>query len=230
MTEAVATLNAEDLWLSCACVMGHTGAVVEFETAYMPVVTATVRGMRADQATADDIAQEVRERLLVGSDHRKPRIADYAGRGDLRRWLKAIAVRTFLNSRRGAKREVLVDDAPVLDALAQPIDPQTALVKEKYRGEFAQAFATAMASLSDQDKMALRYAHIDNLNLEAIGRALGVSRATAHRRLVRAREALAAATERELATRLHLAGAELQSIRRLVQSQVVVSVRRLLSP
>ncbi len=68
-----------------------------------------------------------------------------------------------------------------------------------------------------------------NLNLDAVGHALGVSRATAHRWLVRARESLAVATETQLRNRLNLRPSEIQSLRRLVQSQVVVSVRRLLA-
>ncbi|MBT8491660.1 MAG: sigma-70 family RNA polymerase sigma factor [Deltaproteobacteria bacterium] len=222
-------LDAPDLYLACGCLHADPVAVADFDGEPMSVVIPAIRGMRGDLAAAEDIAQEIRERLLVGGGERGPRIADYKGRGRLKRWVKAIAVRTFLNNKRGQKREVLVDDEPVLDSLTEPSDPQLALLKDKYRAQFSTSFASAMESLSSEDKLVLRHAHIDNLRLEEIGKALGVSRATAHRRLIRAREALAKATEDQLGRTLGVSAGEVASIRRLVQSQVVVSVRRLLS-
>jgi RNA polymerase sigma-70 factor (ECF subfamily) len=225
----IAKLDSADLYLACGCLHADPVAVADFDGEPMSVVLPAIRGMRGDQAEAEDIAQELRERLLVGGGERGPRIGDYKGRGRLKRWVKAIAVRTFLNNKRGQKREVLVDDEPVLDALTEPSDPQLALLKNKYRAQFSTSFASAMESLSSDDKLVLRHAHIDNLRLEEIGKALGVSRATAHRRLIRAREALAKATEDQLGQALGVSAGEIASIRRLVQSQVVVSVRRLLS-
>ncbi len=57
----------------------------------------------------------MRQRLFVGGGTAGPptspgKIAEYGGRGDLRRWVRSVAVRTCLNELRKGKREILVDD------------------------------------------------------------------------------------------------------------------------
>lgn len=227
---AVLELAAADLWLACGCGAGDPAAIAAFEAELMPVVIAAVRGMRGSADAADEVAQELRERLLVGSGDRGPRILDYAGRGSLRRWLKATAVRTQLNRLRGGKREVLVDDAPVFDALAGPAQPELEPLRGRYREALADAFAAAMAALADRDKALLRLAYVERVGLGGLGQAFGVSRATAHRWLVKARQQLADGTESRLVDALGVPREAVASIRRLVQSQIAVSVERILAP
>ena len=96
-------------------------------------------------------------------------------------------------------------------------------LKQRYRAALADAFADAMAGLDDDQRVALRYFYVDGVNLDQLGALLGVSRATAHRRLVKARAALAAATTAQLRARIPAADCELDSIRRLVQSRFELS-------
>src|SRR6185312_15882184 len=108
-----------------------------------------------------------------------------------------------------------------LDALAGPgSDPQLAYLKERYRATFADALTAAAAAIDPAARLVLRYTHVDGLALDALGRALRVSRATAHRRLTDARAALLTAVERELAARLSLTPEEVVSLHRLVRSQL----------
>ncbi len=84
----------------------------------------------------------------------------------------------------------------------------------------------------DHDKALLKMAYIERENLEGLGRSFGYSRATAHRRLAGARDALAKGIEEYLGSELNataLSATQLASIRRLVQSQVSVSLGRILN-
>lgn len=228
---ALRALRPADLYLACACARHDPGATATLEARYMPGIRAALRSMRADDASLDEVLQSVREKLLVGDASRGPRIADYAGRGDLRRWLRAAAVRTYLNLRRSARRERLVDDDEVLDEVSTPAgDPELAHMKRLYQAEFKAAFLDAVARLNDQDKNLLRFRHVDRLGVDEIAALYQIHRATAHRWLASARERLGGDTLRALRRRLGVETTELESIRRLVESQVDLSLVRVLGP
>ena len=225
----LAQMRAGDMYIAQACAAGHADAIAVCESTYMPVVVTKIRSMRAGSDESDEVAQQIRERLLVGGAGRGPRIADYAGRGDLRRWLRATATRNFLNLKRKSKREVAVGDESVLDAMASSaVDPELALLKRKYGAEFKASFYEALARLTSRQKTLLRYQHVDGLSVDKIAAIYNVHRATLHRWLAGARDAVAQRTERGLRERLSITDTEFQSIRRLVQSQLHLSISRVL--
>ena len=228
---ALDRLAARDLAVAWGCAAGLAAAIAVFEAEYLPAARGALARMRAADPVIDEQLQVLRTRVLVGDGRRGPRIAEYRGRGSLRRWIRAVAARQYLNALRDQGREAAVGDADVLDALASPGDgdAELAYLKQRYRGAFADALAAAAAALDPLDRTVLRYTFVDGLGLDALGRALRVSRATAHRRLAAARAALLAGTERELAARLALTPDEVASLHRLVRSQLELSVGRLLA-
>jgi RNA polymerase sigma-70 factor (ECF subfamily) len=155
------------------------------------------------------------------------KISEYSGRGDLRRWVRTVALRTCLNLLRKGKAEVLVGDEQVLANMAQSgDDPELAYMKQRYRGEFKQAFLTALAALSARDQSLLRYHHADGLNIDEIGAIYRVHRVTAYRWLEKAREALVDGIQKTLRERLRLDQSEFDSILRLIRSQLHLSLVR----
>ena len=77
--------------------------------------TSRSRGCGSAPPRLADVKQLVRQRLFVGggtagAPTSAGKIAEYGGRGDLRRWVRSVAVRTCLNDLRKGKREILVDD------------------------------------------------------------------------------------------------------------------------
>ena len=74
----------------------------------------------------------------------------------------------------------------------------------------------------------LRAHFVHGLNIDEIAAAHGVHRATAARRLAKAREDLLRDTRRILLARLSLSRDELASVMRLIESKLHVSVERLL--
>ncbi len=225
----VASLCVGDLWLAVACTRGDPFALRAFDAVCVDAVTAAGRRLRASDSDIDELAQVVRHHLLVPRDGHPARLSQYGGRGRLGRWIRATAARLHLNALRARKAAPAVGDAPVLDGIASPgVDPELAHLKARYRRTVAVAFGEAMASLSARDRNLLRYFYIDGLRLDQLAALHKTSRATAHRWLVRAREAAAAATEAALRSTIDASAGELASIRRLVMSDLGVSLRALL--
>ena len=108
------------------------------------------------------------------------------------------------------------------------IDPVLEELKAEYRGEFAGALREAISDLSTEDRMLLRQQIVDRLSIDEVGAAFGVHRATAARWLARARASLVAATHVRLADRLNLPVDQIESVIRLVSSQLDASVVRML--
>jgi len=86
----------------------------------------------------------------------------------------------------------------------------------------------ALAALPEQPRALLRYSVVDGWTVDRIGALYGIHRATAARRVAAAREELGALIRAELAARLAISVDEVDSIVRLVQSRVDVSLERLL--
>jgi RNA polymerase sigma-70 factor, ECF subfamily len=223
---ALDALHVADLFLACACLAGDAAALAIFER---DVFAEVARAVARTGAAADALAEAVqvtRVQLLVSAPGRPAAIAGYGGRGPLRGWLRVTLVRELVRAATPPAREVA---APELDGVAELDDsPEIAHLKRTYSADFQAAFAAATAGLGKEERALLRWHHVDRLSIDEIGVLLRVHRATAARRLHAARAALVEATRRELEARLKLARGELESILRLIESQVHVSVARLL--
>ncbi len=219
--------HVADLYLACACARGDAAALAAFERQGWGAVDSALARLGADASQRDEVKQELRRKLFVGAD---AAIADYQGRGELWKWLRAVAVRTWLNLDRRHGRERATGDGRLFAELAAPgDDPELAHLKRRYRRELGECFAAALAELADRDRALLRYHAVDGLTIDEIGGIYRVHRTTAFRWIEAARERLSAHTHAHLSRRLGLAGAELASVVRLVRSQLDVSVRGLLA-
>jgi RNA polymerase sigma-70 factor (ECF subfamily) len=201
--------------------------MVRFEGILSAEVDAGAASVRAASSVADEVKQRLRASLLVGDGERGPALADYAARGDLRGFLRVSAVRECLRIARRAQREVGLDEDALVD-LAPAMDPELERLKERYRQEFTASFIEAVKALPPRERTLLRHQAIDRLSIDQIGQIYGVHRATAARRLERARARVAELTEARLAERLSLGTEEVASVIRLVRSQLDVTLERLL--
>jgi len=225
----LAQVRAADMYLACACALGDRAALVEFERGYLPAVDAALIRMRAGGDNVDEVRQLVRHKLLVAVPPGEPKIADYAGRGSLRNWVRATAVRTYFNLLRKHKRELAPEDDRMLDALPDVADdPELAHLKNTYRDELKAAFEAALAELTDREVNVLRHYFVDDLTIDQIGALYRCHRVTAFRWVDRARDKLARRTRKRLQGRLQVSHTELDSIMRLVQSQLDLSIARCL--
>jgi RNA polymerase sigma-70 factor (ECF subfamily) len=224
----LARAPTNDLYLACACAQGDAAAIAAFESGYLREVAIAAAKLRAAPEIADEARQVVRELLFVARPERPAAIASYAGRGDLRGWVRVVAMREVLRLCQRDRREIATDDDALLDALSPASDPELEQLKERYRQAFAEAFAEAVRGLPARERKLLRLSVVDGLGVEAIGKRFEVHHATAARWLVRAREMLLEGTRTRLAGDLGLTADEVDSVIRLVRSRVEVSIVRLL--
>jgi RNA polymerase sigma-70 factor (ECF subfamily) len=102
-------------------------------------------------------------------------------------------------------------------------------VKAESRDAVAAAMVDAAKQLEPGDRHLLRQHLVAGLSIDQLGAVLGIHRATAARRITRAREQLVAGTRKELARRLQLDGRELDDVIGLVMSRLDVSIAKLLA-
>lgn len=213
-----------DLYLAWACAAHQPWALTRFERELMPKAIVAARGVDTSGALEDDVGAQLRARLLVGLDDGPARILEYAGTGPLESWLRSVAIRTTLNL---LPRRAPDEPLEAAAALAGP-DPELEFLKGTYRAEFKRAFQTALEALPAEELTLLRLHVVEQLSIDRICAMYQTHRATAARRLARAREHLCELTRERLSAQLGLGGEELESVMQLVRSNVDVSIVRLL--
>jgi RNA polymerase sigma-70 factor, ECF subfamily len=227
LSVALATAPAADLALAAACAHGDAHAHAAFDS----VLTEVDAAGAATNATKDlvtEVKQLLRVQLLVVKDDKPPGITGYRGKGPLRGWVRITATRELIRHKKKRQREAPLADRTLDYLITSGVDPALAALKAEYRAEFAVALREAIEDLTVEDRTLLRQQIVDGMSIDAIGAAFGVHRATAARWLNRARGALVAATHRRLAERLKLPVEQIESVIRLVSSQLDASVIRYL--
>ena len=228
---ALGRVHAADLYLAFACAEQVPGALAVFEGLCGAVIDGALSG-QATAAFADDAKQLVREKLFIGGDVDEPggpRILSYAGRGPLAAWVAVSAQRTALSLRRHEVAAHARHRAAAAEELAASVHPELAYLKRTYRTAFAECFEAALASLGNRERTLLRLHLISRLRLDQIAPMFQVNISTVSRWLAAARESLLTYTREGLSRRLHIAPGEFDSLARLLQSQIDVSLARLLA-
>lgn len=217
------SLSLVDLFLACACSHGDAAAIAALERDVLRELPQMLSAF--EPTVADEARQVLREKLLVGE---APRIARYTGAAELHAWIRVVATRTAIDILRKHGKEVATPDDALGTIADDTDDPELAYLKSTYRAELAAAFADAIGTLTSKERNLLRYQVLDRLSVDQVGALYGVHRATAARWIERARDTVIARTRKLLVSRLRVDPSDLDSILRLVQSRVDVSLSRLL--
>jgi RNA polymerase sigma-70 factor, ECF subfamily len=232
---ALVRVHAVDLYLAAACAEGVPGAVARFEAQHLAGLGAALAGaVRVSAAEVDELRQRLRIKLLVGEPERArpPLVATYAARGPLAAWVRVAAVREALSLVRdegiGARASLRAAREADGSGAARAADPELAVMKGRYRRDFEAAFAGALRGIPDRERALLRLHTLGGLSLEKIGAIYAVDRSTVSRWLADARRALLDGTERGLRESLGLAPPEVESIARLLASQLEIDLPELL--
>ena len=224
-TQILSTMPAADLFLAAACTRGDAAAIAAFRDALLPSLRDALGKLGVPAATIDEALQRILVMLFVSATGR-PQIAGYGGRGRLRSWLRSIGVRT--TRRMMGESHGPVDHEVELDRLASAVDdPELVLLRERYRDQVRTAFTAGLASLTDRERNVLRQYHIDGLTIDQLAALYRVNRGTTARWVIAARSAVLDATRARLTEQLGIATNEVDSIIRLVRSQLDVSLRDL---
>ena len=221
------SLHAADLYLACACAEGIPAALDVLEREHLSLVPTYLAGMRPADDFVDDVAQALRERLLVRAGDGPPRIAEYAGRGALGSWLRVVTVRLALERRRKRTEELGGDEGAEAAAAA---DPELELLKRRYEGELNAAFRAAVGALTGDQRRLLRMHFVEGATLDALGVTWNVHRATVARWLAAARQEILAGARRRLGEKLSLRPAELESLMGVMRSRIDLRLSSAFSP
>lgn len=223
-------LHPADLFFAIACAAGNAEALRLFEQELVPGMMRSASHLLAAGVRADDVRQALRVKLLVREGEAEGKIATYTGRGPLAGWLRIVAVRTVLSLRRASTPSAPHEDDDILGGLAAPgVDPELEHLRARYQGAFRSAFHDALMELEASERNLLRLHHVDGLSIDEIAPVFQIHRATAARRLTKAREEISERTRSLLVARLALTESECSSIMGMILSQLDVSLVRVLS-
>ncbi len=219
------TMPAVDLYLATACAAGDADALAAYRGAMEPAIRQALGKLGMAAAQIDETIQQVNVMVFVG-DGRRPQIGEYGGRGTLRSWIRTIAVRT---GRRllGLESVETSREEELAELPAAVADPELAMLRTRYRDQVRGAFAAAFAALGERERNVLRQYYIDGLTIDQLAALYHVNRATTARWVAGARLAVVTKTRAELVDRHGIAASEVDSIIRLVRSQLDVSVREI---
>jgi RNA polymerase sigma-70 factor (ECF subfamily) len=218
--------HADDLRTAWAAGRGDPAALRRVD-ALIAEIAAAVRRIDGSPAFVDEVRQSLRVRLLVAEPGAAPRIAGYGGKGPLAAWIRAAAIRVAIDLKRRVTPELPGDDL-LGDLVSSEPDPALRHLKSLHRADFQAALEEALGALPDRQRAVLRLHHVDGLRLAEIGRLYRVHESTVSRWLARAAEEVADQTRRRLTERLSLSGSSLDSLARLVRSQLDLSIARIL--
>jgi RNA polymerase sigma-70 factor (ECF subfamily) len=217
---------AADYFLAVALAHQVPAAMPEFETRLLPEIDVALRRLRLPGGAADEVKQALRVELLVGDP--VARIGDFGGRGELAAWLRVTATRKALKLLRKTGREEALDELLLEHWPDATPGPAGAHLKSTYTAELKRAVADALAQLEVRQRNLLRQHVLDGLTIDELARLYRAHRATCARWLADARADLAKHTRRRLVQSLGLAGDEVDSVLRMLDSDIELSLSRLL--
>ncbi len=220
--QGLESLHVADLLLAFACSRNDARALRAFDVKVLASAVRAAERMDKSPAFLEELTQGLRQKLFVGA---QPRILDYSGRGPLAGWVRAAAIRDAINLR-GPSRPQEGDDA-LLNLPADRANPELDYLRKRHQREFAECFRAAMDALDPQEKTLLRLHFADGVGVEQLAQHYQVHRATLSRRLAAARESMVKHTLRLMQERYRLGPEDLQSIIRLLRSDLDLRMSQL---
>jgi RNA polymerase sigma-70 factor (ECF subfamily) len=217
----LARLRVAELLLTLACAEGNHRAIAAYDERFLrPAAVALVRGGENADAV-DEAVQTLRERLFVVDD----KIRAFSGAGSLAAWTRVSLSRLHTSLQRSKGKTIpLEDDLPNQIPAA---DPELAAIRRRYGEPFRAAFRDGFAALTQDDRNVLRLHFVDGLSVGRLAPILGVSRATAGRRLIDARSAALANIVKLLGERLSISPSEIESLIAVLRSTLHEPLREL---
>lgn len=224
--DAADGIHAEDLYLASACIGGIERAIEKVMSTHRANLEVVLNRMAPSPDFVDEVLQRFWDAALVGTISAPPRIGTYSGRGPLAGWIavgvQRVALMILRHEQAEGRARRFGED---VDAIAQ--DPELAFIKDRYREQFREATQKALSTLDDRERMIFRLHLVDGVTIERIARSYGVAHSTISRWFAGAREKVIREAERVICTELQLSPREFDSMKRLVVSQLDLSLSAL---
>ncbi len=124
---ALGTLHPTDLFLACACAQQDPAALRAFDREYLQSLGRMLARLNPPRVIVEDVAQHLRDRLLLATADRPPGISKYGGRGKLAGFIKVVAMREAMAR---LQRRAPTDEPEEVAKLAAPgHDPEFDLMR-----------------------------------------------------------------------------------------------------
>lgn len=208
----------DDVYVVAGCIAHDVGAVAAIEREIIPIIDLVIASYAP--AVIEETRQRLRAMLIVDHNGRGPLLAQYGGRGALRRWIRVVAAREAGKTWRADTAAMPVEDDALFDALAPPTDPALSAVKKDAAAAFKRAFVAALADLDRKDRTLLKLHLLDGLSIDELAPMHAVHRATVARWIAAAKDTVLSTTRRTLMKDLALDAQEVDSLIALVQSRI----------
>jgi RNA polymerase sigma-70 factor (ECF subfamily) len=202
------------VFLCVGCTVGLADACSALDRSYLSALRPTVRRLVRNNDAAEDVLQEVRNRLLVGPS---PKIATYRGEGSLASWLRIIA----LNVARDYKRSCVSETRrfsrlkDLCHPKARTIHPDDAYFLKECSRVCEMSLLSAVASLAEDERILLRNHFVLGVGIDELGRLYSVDRSTAARRILRSVQAVRCHLEDKLSN--HFGGLNAHELSELLR-------------
>jgi RNA polymerase sigma-70 factor, ECF subfamily len=210
--------HGADLYLCCACYSGVREAAAALQREGDAVARAAISRIDRDPDFVQEVVQDLWDKLLLG---RAAKVGAYAARGPLLGWVRVAATRVALDRMRARKTTMLQQSELNAELPAEGLSPEIRLIKARYGADFRVAFKLAVASLSGRERNVLHMYLKGGCNIDQIGKAYDVHRATAARWLEQARSVIYDTVRRELRTLSgEVTDSEFRSLARALRSDL----------
>ncbi len=224
---ALPAMHTSDLYLAFGCMTGSRGAIEAFERQHVARIPAYLARGNAPADFIEEVKQRVRTRLFTAEAGRKRRLEAYSGRGPLAAWVRMTAMRIAIDLDRDRDPAVSVGfEAEALKPATT--DPELIYLKNQYGALVKQAIEATLASLSPHDATLLRLFFLQQVSHDALARIYHVPKSKVRRWLDEIRERIIEETRRFLVEELGVTKPRLDSVLRLVSSNLDPSIVRFL--
>ncbi|GEM_PF-308208 len=222
-------LHSADLFLALGSVHGDPVALAAFAKLCHQRVPRVLSSMRPTPALLEEVEERLQEKLVVAAKGKAARLAEYQGTGSLASWVGVAAVRIAIELVRLKRYQQApsIDDGG-LDVAITGGDPELDLLKATHSNRFKVAFQTSFLKLPLEDRGLLRMHLKDGLSIDQLGVMFQIHRATAARRITKAKSTLLEGVRGVLSAKFRMSDSEIDSDLRRVEPNLDLSLSRLL--
>jgi RNA polymerase sigma-70 factor (ECF subfamily) len=225
--DGVAALRVEELYLTCGCLSRSTAALKAFEESYRPALMSAADRVLRDRVAADELVHDLWTVLILSEPPARAKLTDYQGTGSLRSWLSAVAARRAIDLLRAQGREAPSDAAVPLEE-TELGDLELDVLRTDYAAHFREAVEESFRELPLKERNALRLYYLDRIPLSQVSKMFHVDKSTLSRALASTRERVLERTRALLKDRLGVGSTDLDSLMRLLGSDLELSIERIL--
>jgi hypothetical protein len=185
ITEFLAQIQSDDLFMAIACAKGSERGWWEFDQQHRSYMERVARHLAKTDVDAQEVIDQVYVELYgtkVVDGERQSKFSTYSGRGSLRGWLRTVIWHSIVDLHRSGHDEVSLDEmtetigegAAHAGFAEQPAGGEDEMIehiaRERYRKTTLSAIGNAFSSLEPHEKLLLLYYHGDGMKLREIAR------------------------------------------------------------